>query len=92
MTPKPEPLISSYPEFSELLEQAVVMSEHILNEVDTDDVDNANVTLNAGFVLDMMTTLVEFAERYEAFESEEIVGMYNFTRENAIVLANRTKH
>lgn len=85
-------LISQEPGFSMLLERAVQAADEILVECGDDEefLEKSTATLPCDFILDCFDTLIEYARRYEDFDTEGILGMLELQRDYQIRYGNRT--
>lgn len=94
MSDEQEPKISEQQWFAMLLEHAVSMASHILDEVDEVNLDKSNVTLSADFVIDLLDCVIEYACRYEDFgkNMEEMLAMYRQQAERQVKFGRRTVH
>lgn len=80
--------------FSMLLEHAVQMNNHILDEVDEEDLDETSVTVSASFILDMTDCIIEYASRYEGFaeDLDDLILMYQEQAKRQVKFGQRTVH
>lgn len=70
------------PVFYNLLEHAVYIADEILTSVGTnqEDLERAQVTCSADYILDMTDMLIQFAAMYEGFDPSEHIGLLELCR------------
>jgi hypothetical protein len=94
MTEKQKTKLCVQKDFALVLEHSVQLIDEILSTAgeDPEVLEETTVTTSAAFILDALDYLVEYATRYEDFETSEIIGMLELQRNFQTRYGNRTMH